>query len=108
MNDLEVVETIKGKAKNPSGIGEVFNDRVLVKIKNPKFKDFPPQVMSKYFIDDYERVKNFKVYEDDVWLVGFIRCGTSLTQEMLWLIVNDYDYEHAKKKDAYNRAQWFE
>lgn len=108
MEYLDIGATIKGKAENPQGIADIFGDRVVVKSKNPKFKDFPPMIASKYFIPDYERVKNFKVYEDDVWLVGFSRSGTTLTQELMWLILHDHDYELAMKSDTYNRAQWFE
>lgn len=108
MADLEIGETIKGKAENPVGIADVFSDRVSVKSTNPKYKDFPPMIASKYFVPDYERVKNFKVYEDDIWLVGFFRSGTTLTQELLWLVLHDYNYDLAMSSDTYNRAQWFE
>jgi hypothetical protein len=108
MDSIEIVQEIKTTAENPVGMAEVFGDRVIIKSKLPQFKDFAPVLMSKNFLIDYERVKNFKVYEDDVWLIGFPRSGTTLMQEMLWLILNDYNFEKAKSADTYNRAQWFE
>ncbi|KAG5667159.1 hypothetical protein PVAND_015156 [Polypedilum vanderplanki] len=109
MEHIEVLEEIKTKIQNPTGMSEVFGDRVIIKTKNPKFKDFPPALFVKGFLQDYEeRVKNFKVYEDDVWLIGFPRSGTTLMQEIIWLILNDYDVEKAKSADTYNRAQWFD
>lgn len=108
MDMLEVVDQIKCRDENPQGMAEIFSDRVLVKSKDPKWAGFPHCVMCKAFLADYERTKNFKVYEDDIWLIGFQRSGTTLLQEILWLIMNDYDFEGAKKVDTYNRAQWFE
>ena len=108
MEYLDIVKEIKTTAENPVGMAEVFGDRLFVRPKDAKFRNFPSSVQSKAFLEDVKRTKNFKVYEDDVWLIGFPRSGTTLMQEILWLIVNDYDYEAAKSKDTYNRAQWFE
>ncbi|XP_071446463.1 sulfotransferase 1 family member D1-like isoform X2 [Hetaerina americana] len=34
---------------------------------------------------------------DDTWIVTFPRSGTTLTQELLWLLKNDFDYETARR-----------
>jgi ssDNA-binding Zn-finger/Zn-ribbon topoisomerase 1 len=53
-------------------------------------------VMIKKYMDLFaERIKNMKVHEDDVWVVTFPKCGTTWTQEMIWLINNDLDYKTA-------------
>ncbi|KAG5667156.1 hypothetical protein PVAND_015153 [Polypedilum vanderplanki] len=103
------LKKLKLNPKSNRHVGSFWWCRVIIKTKNPKFKDFPPALFVKGFLQDYEeRVKNFKVYEDDVWLIGFQRSGTTLMQEIIWLILNDYDVEKAKSADTYNRAQWFD
>lgn len=108
MEGIEVSYEIKSKAVDPKGMAAIFSDRIFVKPTDPKWKDFPAVCMPKAFLGDFERTKNFKIYEDDIWLIGFPRSGTTLVQEMMWLMMNDYNYEDAKKLDTYNRAQWFD
>lgn len=43
---------------------------------------------------------NLDIRDDDVWLLGLQRSGTTLTQEIIWLIANDLDYERAKNEIA--------
>ncbi|KAG8233858.1 hypothetical protein J437_LFUL006881 [Ladona fulva] len=38
---------------------------------------------------------NMEVRPDDLWIVTFPRSGTTWTQEMMWLINNNFDYEKA-------------
>jgi Sulfotransferase domain len=53
-------------------------------------------IVTKAFADRYlERIKNLEVYEDDVWVVTFPKCGTSWTQEMVWMINNNLNFEKA-------------
>lgn len=51
----------------------------------------PPQ-----FIHYGTRIRDLEVYEDDVWLTSFPRTGSHWTQEMVWCIGNDFDYEKAQ------------
>ena len=39
----------------------------------------------------------------DVWLVTPPKCGTTWTQEMVWLLANDLDYEAAKTPSTPDR-----
>uniref|UniRef100_T1GQK1 Sulfotransferase domain-containing protein n=1 Tax=Megaselia scalaris TaxID=36166 RepID=T1GQK1_MEGSC len=41
---------------------------------------------------------NFDVFEDDVWIVTFPKCGTTWTQEMVWLLMNNLDFEELDLK----------
>ncbi|XP_008204338.1 luciferin sulfotransferase [Nasonia vitripennis] len=43
-----------------------------------------------------DQVENFEVYDDDVYVCSFQKSGTTWTQEMVWLIANDLDFEKAK------------
>jgi sulfotransferase len=65
-------------------------------------------LLKKYQETCAKRVKNFKVYDDDVWVVSFPKCGTSWTIEMVWLIINNMDFEMAKKINADDRFPFLE
>jgi len=43
-----------------------------------------------------EKLYNQPVEQGDVWVVTLPKCGTTWTQEMVWLLANDLDYESAK------------
>uniref|UniRef100_A0A0K8UXW4 Sulfotransferase 1 family member D1 n=2 Tax=Bactrocera latifrons TaxID=174628 RepID=A0A0K8UXW4_BACLA len=55
-----------------------------------------------------DRVHNFEVREDDVWIVTSTKCGTTWTQEMTWLILNNFDFEKAKTDDLTIRSPFLE
>uniref|UniRef100_A0A7G3AYZ2 Putative sulfotransferase 1 family member d1 n=1 Tax=Lutzomyia longipalpis TaxID=7200 RepID=A0A7G3AYZ2_LUTLO len=43
-----------------------------------------------------QTIENYHVRPDDVWVVTFPKCGTTWTQEMVWQIGNDLDFEKGK------------
>ncbi|KAF5279518.1 hypothetical protein FQR65_LT03340 [Abscondita terminalis] len=45
----------------------------------------------------YKDIENFVVYDDDIWICSFPKTGTTWTQEMIWMIVNDFDFEGGQK-----------
>eukprot|EP00091_Calanus_sinicus_P011180 TRINITY_DN25397_c0_g1_i1.p1 TRINITY_DN25397_c0_g1~~TRINITY_DN25397_c0_g1_i1.p1 ORF type:complete len:318 (-),score=121.60 TRINITY_DN25397_c0_g1_i1:101-1030(-) len=47
----------------------------------------------------FKRIYNMEVTEKDIWVVTYPRSGTTWTQEMVWNIVNNLDFERAKKTD---------
>lgn len=66
----------------------------LVKISDGK--NF--YIFTQKYVDEYlEKIKKFKVYEDDIWLIGFPKSGTTWTQEMVRLLNNNLNYEAAAK-----------
>lgn len=67
-----------------------------------------PCVLPAKFVDYADRIRNFQVYEDDVWIVTFPKCGTTWTQEMVWLIDHDLDYDTAKQVNLNARSVFFE
>ena len=81
-NNFEVVPLTDTKLQNA-----LFK----VKSKDEKWQNFPASVLPQDLVDSVIELKDFKVYEDDVYLFGFPRSGTTLLQEMIWLIVNDFD-----------------
>lgn len=61
-------------------------------------------VMGERYYKFAEKIRNFKVREDDVWILSYPKCGTTWTQEMVWMLANNLDYETAKKIDISNRS----
>ena len=43
-----------------------------------------------------EKVYNFPLRPNDVWIITYPKCGTTWSQEMVWQIVNKVDLEKAK------------
>ncbi|XP_059490214.1 sulfotransferase 4A1-like [Neocloeon triangulifer] len=67
----------------------------------------------KYFLPSKYReqgpeIFNFKVRPDDVWIATYPRSGTTLMQEMLWLLANDLDYKTGNEIPLVARAHFIE
>ncbi|XP_066994281.2 luciferin sulfotransferase [Anabrus simplex] len=60
------------------------------------------------YTDHVQKLKNFEVREDDVWIVTFPKCGTTWSQEMIWLLIHDLDYEGAKAQVLLKRSPYVE
>lgn len=56
-----------------------------------------PCVLTPRYIEMADKMKNYKVLSDDTWVLSFPKTGTTWTQEMVWLICNNLDYEGAAK-----------
>lgn len=55
-----------------------------------------------------EKIKNFEVYDDDVWIVTYPKSGTTWSQEMIYLLKNNLDYEKASKSKLAERFPFLE
>jgi len=53
--------------------------------------------LPKRIIKEANRIKNFEVRPNDVWVVTYPKCGTTWTQEIVWQIVNGVDKEGANR-----------
>ena len=49
-----------------------------------------------------------EVFEDDIWISSFPKCGTTWTQEMVWNIVHDLDFQTAKSSKLDRRIPFLE
>ncbi|CAK1547424.1 unnamed protein product [Leptosia nina] len=65
-------------------------------------------VMPNVFRKHAEYIYNFKVRPDDIWVVTYPRSGTTWTQEMVWLLENELDFEASIKKPLYERFPMLE
>lgn len=79
--------------------------------KTPLGVDFKPNycVLPAKYSEVHDKIKSFKVREDDVFLCGNAKSGTTWAQEMVWLINNDLNYDGAKGKNLlYERFRLLE
>ena len=51
---------------------------------------------------------DFESRPDDVWVATFPRSGTTWTQELVWMIANDLDYEGSQRTPLTQRVPFFE
>ncbi|XP_070498409.1 sulfotransferase 1C2-like [Chironomus tepperi] len=102
MFDFEKLDD--GPAKNIST--EVTADMVKISLKSDPSKFC---IMPQKFVDqDLERIKNMEIFEDDIWIVTYPKCGTTWTQEMIWMIHNNLDYETSSKVQLADRFPFLE
>ncbi|XP_022907950.2 sulfotransferase 1C4-like [Onthophagus taurus] len=69
----------------------------------PKNYFFPAK-----FLEDAPKYYNFEPRKDDIWIVTFPRSGTTWTQEMVWLLANNFDYKTAKTVSLNERCPFLE
>nr|CAH0100697.1 unnamed protein product [Daphnia galeata] len=55
-------------------------------------------VLTPHYGENAEELYNFHIRPDDIWVLSFPKSGTTWTQELVWLIANDCDFEGAQKK----------
>ncbi|XP_046681707.1 luciferin sulfotransferase-like [Homalodisca vitripennis] len=55
-------------------------------------------VLPVYYKQFAEDILNLQIRDDDIWVCSFPKAGTTWTQEMVWCIANDLDFEGAKVK----------
>lgn len=67
----------------------------LIKPKDKRWEGFPAIFVPFYYLESLDKIKNFQVFDDDIFLTGFPRSGTTLIGEMVWLIANQFDFEKA-------------
>ncbi|KAF5277397.1 hypothetical protein FQA39_LY06210 [Lamprigera yunnana] len=59
-------------------------------------KDFKP-IDSNYILKDkLDEISKFTVRDNDIFLLGYPKSGTTWAQEMIWLVANDLNYKGAK------------
>ncbi|XP_017105366.3 luciferin sulfotransferase-like [Drosophila bipectinata] len=61
-----------------------------------------------YTADYAERVGGFQTRDSDVFLVSFMKCGTTWLQELSWLLLNQLDFEQSSKSYIMQRSPYLE
>ncbi|XP_075145756.1 sulfotransferase 1E1-like [Haematobia irritans] len=54
------------------------------------------------------KVHDLEIYTDDVWLVTLKKAGTTWMQELLWLVMNNFNFTTAKEIDLELRTPFME
>uniref|UniRef100_A0A182W219 Sulfotransferase domain-containing protein n=1 Tax=Anopheles minimus TaxID=112268 RepID=A0A182W219_9DIPT len=86
----------------------------FVEIQLNDLTDYPlastpsPAIVPAKFRNYAQQVRDMQVHEDDVWIVTYPKCGTTWTQEMVWLIDHDLDYETARNVNLNTRSVFLE
>ncbi|KYN41324.1 Sulfotransferase 4A1 [Trachymyrmex septentrionalis] len=69
----------------------------LVKIGEKKWS------MSDNYIENGDKIYNFEIRPDDTWVVTYPRSGTTLMQELVWLVANDMNFDEAQRRTLSDR-----
>ncbi|XP_059623032.1 luciferin sulfotransferase-like [Phlebotomus argentipes] len=64
--------------------------------------------MPAKYRESVQQIENFQVRPDDVWVVTFPKCGTTWSQEMVWMLCNDLDYDKGQSVGLNTRFPFFE
>ena len=74
------------------------------------FVRFQPsgQLLPRNFANYEKTIMDMDVFEDDIWISSFPKCGTTWTQEMVWNIVNDLDFDTARSNKLDRRVPFLE
>lgn len=86
----------------------IGSHNILVKRLDKKWINFPPVVLTKVYEKKLESYKTFAIREDDIFILGYPRSGTSRLQELVWIIANDCDFDTLMEYDADTRCINFE
>lgn len=65
-------------------------------------------VMPGAFRKHADAIYNMKVRPDDIWVITFPRSGTTWTQELIWLVENNLNYNAARERPLYERFPMLE
>jgi hypothetical protein len=65
-------------------------------------------MMERNELSMIEKIRDFEVFEDDIWLAGYFKSGTTWAKEMIWLLNNNLDYVAAKSEKLTERFPHFE
>lgn len=60
------------------------------------------------YASEFKQFYHFPGRKDDIWISTFPRSGTTLMQELVWILVNGFDFETARKLNLWERTPFFE
>ncbi|XP_032290023.2 luciferin sulfotransferase [Drosophila virilis] len=63
---------------------------------------------ARYTEQNAQRIHAFETRDSDVFVVTFMKCGTTWMQELAWLLLNQLDFEAAKSRYVMERSRFLE
>lgn len=92
------------------------NDHIYVSVNNSnnndEFGEEQKETKKMVILEKYrkmaKRIREMEVYDDDIWVISFPKCGTTWTQEMVWLLNNNLNFTEAKKVNLLQRFPFLE
>lgn len=106
ITDPEYYAALKLKSDEDSFLVQPKNYS-SIPIKDPSWKP-QPCCLPVRFRNIQQRIESMEVRQDDIWVVSYPKSGSTWTQEMLWLICNNLNYETAKSIKLPIRYQFLE
>ncbi|BFZ24860.1 hypothetical protein BsWGS_27898 [Bradybaena similaris] len=76
--------------------------------RRPHLFRYRGYVLPAYIINNIKAIHTFDVREDDIWVVSFPKAGTTWLQEIVYLIVNNGNFEAASQTNIDERFPYFE
>ncbi|KAM0725184.1 Sulfotransferase 1C4 [Formica fusca] len=55
------------------------------------------------YAEQGDKAYNFETRPDDTWIITYPRSGTTLTQELVWLVANDLNFNEAHRRTLMER-----
>ena len=90
------------------------NDFDIEMVKNSFYKmHFVKAKGIEYFLPEFciidiQKFKKFQLRADDIWLISFPKSGTTWVQEIIYVILNDCNYEKSKSAKMDDKSPFFE
>ncbi|XP_012528038.2 sulfotransferase 1C4 [Monomorium pharaonis] len=60
------------------------------------------------YVEEGNKIYNFEIRPDDTWIVTYPRSGTTVTQELVWLVANDMNFDEAHRRYLLERFPFVE
>ncbi|XP_058980003.1 sulfotransferase 1 family member D1-like [Musca domestica] len=64
--------------------------------------------LSAEFDNVLPEILNMEIRSDDIFVVTFIKCGTTWMQEATWLLMNNLDFERCKQVHVWERSPFLD
>ncbi|XP_075161038.1 sulfotransferase 1E1-like [Haematobia irritans] len=100
------INTVSSKARSPFPLKRYSAFGLEVPLKKNWLTNWC--TMPALFDTIVEDILNYQVRPDDVFVLTYMKCGTTWMQETVWLLMNNLDYEQAKKLPLTTRSPFLE
>lgn len=89
---------------NPESFGTV----IKLRRTDGVWKGSPNFLFQYEILKNLRVIRNFEIFEDDIWMTGYFGTYSPLINEIVWLLNNELDFETATKQPTSDRFQFFE